>query len=329
VWVNRILSTSTVNDGEYEWTIDPDLVGDQFRIRITSNSNHLVNDTSDGYFAIRKNLLTVLSPNGGETWEIGDEHEVSWTSVGGIGDYVRIELLKGGSVYYEMTPSTLNDGSYSGTIGLVTPPGSDYRIRVTCTSNPAATDTSDSDFSITPTSITVTSPNGEESWQAGLAHTITWTSSGSSGAYVRIELLKGGILDSVIVASTAISSGSYSWLVPAGQAGGSDYQIKITSTTMSVTDSSNSYFSITPPPTITVISPNGGESWMAGSTHLITWASTGSLGTNVKIELWNGPVVSSVIVASTSIGSGSYSWAIPPGAAGSDYKVRITSTTTS
>jgi len=60
---------------------------------------------------------------------------------------------------------------------------------------------------------------------------------------------------------------------------------------------------------ISVISPNGGESWQAGTTHDITWAGSTAI-TNVKIELsFNGGSLWSTIIASTP-NDGSYMWDI-------------------
>jgi hypothetical protein len=92
--------------------------------------------------------------------------------------------------------------------------------------------------------LTVTTPNGGQNWIRGTTHTITWTKSGSTGAYVRIELLKGGIVNRVITSSTA-NDGSYSWTIPKTQITGTNYKIRITSTSYpSMSDSSNSNFSI-------------------------------------------------------------------------------------
>jgi hypothetical protein len=61
---------------------------------------------------------------------------------------------------------------------------------------------------------------------------------------------------------------------------------------------------------LSVTSPNGGESWVAGTVHNITWASTGKIA-NVRIEVSadNGSSWSEVS-ASTS-NNGSYPWTIP------------------
>ena len=95
-----------------------------------------------------------------------------------------------------------------------------------------------------PPSITVTSPNGGESWLRGTLHDITWDSAGDVGSDVRIELYKGGALNLKITGSTA-NDGSYDWTVPLDQAIDSDYMIKITSTSNpAFFDESDDYFSI-------------------------------------------------------------------------------------
>jgi hypothetical protein len=95
--------------------------------------------------------------------------------------------------------------------------------------------------------LTVASPNGGESWQAGSQQTISWTYTGNTGALVNIELLKNGVLNSTIVTSASIGtngSGSYAWTIPSTQTVGSDYKIRITSTlNAAYSDTSNSNFS--------------------------------------------------------------------------------------
>jgi hypothetical protein len=81
---------------------------------------------------------------------------------------------------------------------------------------------------------------------------------------------------------------------------------------------------------ISVISPNGGEIWQRGTTHVITWAYNGAIGSAVKIVLVKGGVEVGVIEESAPVGSsgsGSYQWAISSTATlvGSDFAVRIKS----
>lgn len=93
-------------------------------------------------------------------------------------------------------------------------------------------------------SITVFSPNGEENWKKGIVQTIKWGSTGSPGTYVKIELLKGDVLNRVISPYTP-NDGSYNWIIPYSQIVGTDYKVRITSTSNFLySDMSNSNFGI-------------------------------------------------------------------------------------
>ncbi len=61
---------------------------------------------------------------------------------------------------------------------------------------------------------------------------------------------------------------------------------------------------------ITVSSPDGGESWNGNSTHAITWTSTGTVG-NVKIEYSTDNGGSWSTVTSSTSNDGSHSWTVP------------------
>jgi C1A family cysteine protease len=192
-------------------------------------------------------------------------------------------------------------------------------------------------FSNTPpevTSITVGSPNGGESWDAGglTNRAITWNFLGDSTAYVKIELLKAGSVVSTISSSTSIANKNYNWQIPANLAPGTDYKIRITSTGNGVTDSSNSDFTIAAPipPSLSLVSPNGGEAWKTKSTQIIKWSLTGNPGSSLKIELLKAGTVSQTITSGANTSTGSYTWKIPVSQPiGTDYQIRITSNTNS
>ena len=83
--------------------------------------------------------------------------------------------------------------------------------------------------------------------------------------------------------------------------------------------------SISPPPSsITVLSPNGGESIVLGNTYFISWSSSNmSEGDSVRIELYKNGVYQDQIAFNQPV-NGTYTW-IPSGKilTGSDYKIRI------
>jgi hypothetical protein len=304
-----ITPSPTPNDGEYSWTI-PDTPSSQCLVRIKEAADGNPSDTSDAVFSIVKTpTLQVTSPNGGESWETGTAHNITWQSEGTVGN-VSIELsTDNGSTWSPITSSpTPNDGEYSWTVP--DNPASQCLVRLKEAADGNPSDTSDAVFSIvkTPT-IQIISPNGGENWEIGTEQNITWTSINVVGN-VKIELsTNNGSTWSTIASSTA-NDGIFSWTVPDTPSTKCRVRIKEASDG-SPSDTSDSTFSIVSPSTstLTVISPNGGESWDTGTTHSINWTSTGNVG-NVKIELStdNGGTWSTIV--SSTANDGIYSWTI-------------------
>ena len=69
---------------------------------------------------------------------------------------------------------------------------------------------------------------------------------------------------------------------------------------------------------ITGTSPHGGDSWIKGSAHTITWTKNGSMNANVKIRLMQGSTKILAITDSTA-NNGSFSWTIPSSVANGSY----------
>jgi hypothetical protein len=95
------------------------------------------------------------------------------------------------------------------------------------------------------TSISVTSPSTGASWARGSSHAITWSSTGSPGANVKIQLLKSGVLVKTLTTSVLTSSGTFTWKLPSTLSPATSYQIKIVSTTNAKVFGISGKFSIT------------------------------------------------------------------------------------
>ena len=93
----------------------------------------------------------------------------------------------------------------------------------------------------TAASVTVTSPNGGETWVGGAVHDVTWSSSGA--ANVKLEYTLDGTTWSTIVASVAASPGSYAWTVP--NSATTAARVRVTDTASPATDASDAAFTIT------------------------------------------------------------------------------------
>jgi len=156
-------------------------------------------------------------------------------------------------------------------------------------------------------SITVTSPNGGEDWCVDDMYDITWTSGGTSGS-VKIEYsTNNGSSWNEEIGSTP-DDGSYSWTVP--DVPSSNCLVRVSDTDGDPTDVSNSTFTISEVPYITVTSPNGGEEWNVDSLYDITWTSSNTSG-NVKIEYSTDNGSSWTEEIASTPDDGSYSWTIP------------------
>jgi len=257
--------------------------------------------------------IELTSPNGGESWVALSTHNITWTSSGTVGNVTISWRENGSSSWTRITDSTANDGTYSWTLPDAS--GSQYEMKIEEASDGSPSDTSDGYFAITSSggvssTVTVTSPNGGESVAVGSTTSIKWTSSGSVST-VKLEYsTNNGSSYSTIVSSTA-DDGTYNWTVPNKVS--SQCLVKVTDTTdAGVTDVSDNSFSIVSAttPTISVTSPNGGETLDVGSSHTITWDSTGSVG-KVKIQYsTNNGSNYSTVVSSTS-NDGVYKWTVP------------------
>jgi hypothetical protein len=184
--------------------------------------------------------IVVTSPNGGEDWEVFSVQTITWTSTGVTGP-VKIELSRDGcATWATIFPTTPNDGKQKWIVlrGATT----QARIKVSSIFNPALFDISEANFTIVEPSITVTSPNGDESWKIGSTQTITWDST--SVLLVKIELSRDGGATWTTIAASIANHGSKSWKVTGPTT--THARIRVSSLSNSASDISDVEFSIKP-----------------------------------------------------------------------------------
>ena len=239
------------NIGSQSWTITQRATS-QARIRISSVSNKNIKDTNDTNFSITvpPPTIAVIYPNGGESWTIGSTQTIMWNSTNLLASAkVKIELSRdSGSTWSTIVSSTPNTGRK--TWKVIGPSTVNARIKVSSISDPSIYDISDSDFNITGPTITVTSPNGDESWNTGNQYDITWVYTNlPSSTYIKIELYKAGSFNRTINNRIMVNSSPYRWTIPQNQEPGSDYKVRISTTsgTPTISDESNGNFTIKVP----------------------------------------------------------------------------------
>jgi hypothetical protein len=165
-------------------------------------------------------------------------------------------------------------------------------------------------------SVTVTAPNGGESWCAGSAQSITWTSSGITNIRIDLSSDGGSTFGTTIVASTPASTGSYSWSIPSGQAAGATYRIRVSDAgNASVNDLGDASFTIinSPPTLLVTLSPT------------TLWPPNNSMRT-ITVSATAGDDCGNVSWVLTSIvgddGATSSDWSYTPNSSPSTFELR-------
>jgi C1A family cysteine protease/sugar lactone lactonase YvrE len=333
----------TNGGGSLSWFVPDTLAsGSDYRIRIVSLSDTTVSDSSDADFTIREppGSFQLISPNGGEVWRRGSTQNLQWrytlSGSGNLSPTVRLSLYKGGRFHSTIVPQTLNDTEYAWTVPASIMDGKDYRVQVTDSYLPLIYDASDKDFTISGGAplecLTVTSPNGGESWQVGSIHEITWTTRGTAISNVKIVLWIEDVPYSILETSIPNRNGIL-WSVPKTLPFGRRFRIAVANAADDTTfDTSDDYFEIhstSPGASVKLLSPEGGETWKAGTKRDITWAYAGKPGPALRLDLFKGGSPRAVIAPSVKPGSsgfGRFVWSIPSALRdGSDYRLKIAS----
>ncbi|MCK4980283.1 MAG: hypothetical protein KAS62_07795, partial [Candidatus Delongbacteria bacterium] len=173
-------------------------------------------------------------------------------------------------------------------------------------------------------SVSIISPNGGEILQMGDFVYIYFDDNLAEN--VSLSLYKAGEFDQIIDSSISASD-SAAWTIPTNLDVDTDYTIKIESTIdPSIFDFSDNDFTIASTGDyIIVISSNGGDIWLKGSSHVITWYD--NIAATVSIELWKNNAFNSVLYTGEA-SDGSKNWVIPNDFtidASADYSIRVVS----
>ncbi|MDZ7332078.1 MAG: FG-GAP-like repeat-containing protein [candidate division KSB1 bacterium] len=326
-------------------------------------------------------MIKITAPNGGEQFQAGNAHEITWQSHN-ISGTVKIEFsTDGGATWNLIADGEPDDGSYSWQVPHA--PSENCRIRITDSDgspfdvsdnpftilpimhvltisvNPAETGTTDpsigehsyalgtvvtliatsaegyefvnwsgdvadpnndttsvlidgdkmvtANFKDSTTYLIIATPNGGEDWEVSSLHDITWSSNKTSGK-VTIEFSADSAATWTVVADTTEDDGLFSWTIPNSLS--NKCLVRVSDVDGHPTDISDTLFTISMPPFITVQSPNGGEDWEVGSVQQITWSSNKTSGT-VKIEFSSDSAATWIDIVASTEDDGLFEWTIP------------------
>jgi hypothetical protein len=293
------IAENIANTGHYDWTVSGPSTTNAL-IRISSISDPSMFDKSDSSFnilATTGTFLAVTSPSGGESWAIGSSHNITWSISPSVTGNINLFVSRdGGGTWTLIVADTANDGSFPWLIdGFAT---NKARIKVVSTNDHNIFDTSDTFFAISGGNLTVTSPNGWETWCRGTNQTITWATADLI-SNVKIEISLDNGVNWVTITSNTINDGSYEWRV--SSAATSQALIRITTLSEPInSDVSNTVFTISGD-SIRVTSPNGGEKLYIGKGYRITWTSAPIGNIDISVSRDNGTTWS--LINSNAVGN--------------------------
>ncbi|MCX7704695.1 MAG: lectin like domain-containing protein [bacterium] len=239
--------------GLFTWKIPSNISTDgNYSIKVVSTSNPNIYGISQA-FSITGPSIKLTSPDGGETWYTGTTQTISWNYNGNYSKTIKIECVKGH--YYSLIAqinTVTGNNSYQWYIPSTMPASDGYKIRLTAIDDISITDTSDGYFTISSGSINLVSPSGGEMWTIGETKNIAWVCNGNPGTSVKIELYKGqkyiGLIGTKSINTQGIAQ--FTWRIPTELASGSDYRIKVISTSNPGIFAMSEYFSIAQKSTI-------------------------------------------------------------------------------
>jgi len=294
-----IANNITASLNNFAWTVE-NTPSSSAKIRISDASNSTRTATSPQVFTIQGPSVTVLSPNGGESYGATNVVNITWSSTNI--QNVKIEFTSNGGTTWTnvVTSVAASLGSFAWTIPNIT--SSNCIVRISDVSNSTITDNSNSSFSITGLPFNILYPNGNEAFQFGESINILWEANGISNINLEFSS-NNGLNWSFIATGLIAANGSYTWVIP--NVGSSQCLIRMTDVSNpSKLDVSNSVFSIR---RLNMLSPGNNEEIFAGNTYNVTWEAFGV--ENLNITFYG----STTYTVATNIPAGQpfFNWLVP------------------
>lgn len=336
--------TDLVNPGQY-WD-----VSDQVFSISAPIADKYFGGSYDGHSVTVNQVpsLTVLSPNGGELVYPGSSLSINWTSVNVVDVDIEYSTNNGSSWTVITTQEPAPSGTYLWNVpyGIAGP----SLIRITDFGNNLMRDTSNAIFTLLnevtdkyaggngdgavmdiplSSALVLLAPNGGESVAAGSAFSIQWISNGHQNVILEYSTNNGTGWTAITVNAPA-NTGVFNWNVPILNTSQALVRVSDLVNPGLFSDASNSTFrilnpivekhrggaydgygmAVNQPPAITLSTPNGGEIFLPGNQHLITWSSVNVLNVDLAYSTNNGSSWTTISTQEPAA-LGQYLWLVP------------------
>jgi hypothetical protein len=256
--------------------------------------------------------ITLLSPNGGETWIYYTLKEVSWSG-DSLSSMLRLEFSPDGGInwsYLAELPSGPNGGIFP--VGVPNYSTTNALLRISDFSNPSVSDVSDAPFTVIVPPINIYQPATGSVVFANTLTYVNWIVYAPGINQLNAEISTDNGLTYIPVAQNLNALMGYTYLVlsdtPAETA-----ILKLYNTQDPSEFCLSTPFTISQVPVYTLTSPSGGEIVNVYSPVTISWTVENSYSDNCDLEFStdNGETWTFINNATSTGTFGSYVWTTP------------------
>jgi hypothetical protein len=272
--------------------------------------------------------VTVVRPNGGETFYGGTQDTIRWVATDNEG-VTRVDLFystNGGSTYpYTIATGEANDSVYVWDVPYKNSATAKVKVVAYDAVTNQGNDVSDENFRLAidmnGPAVTVVKPNGGEVFYEATQDTIRWTATDevavdSVNIYYSTD---GGSTYPYTISTSEPNDGEYPWTIPAMYS--VTCKVKVIGYDPFFNegeDVSDADFTIAPPPDITppevtVVRPNGAEVFFVASEDTIRWIATDNEGVD-SVNIYystDGGSTYPYTISTSEPNDSTYIWTIP------------------
>lgn len=237
----------------------------KLKVQILLGAGLLISVFSAG----QNSTLTILTPNGGESYVSGQTIGVTWQNTGEPDDLM-IELTEDGGVYWYYVAYVYGtDTSTSLFFQYFGNPTGMAKVRISSYTNPANSDESDSYFTIAESPVYFNSPYFGDQYYVNHPVNITWYSYTLTSFNLDYSYDNGETWNSLAANYPGFE---FEWDSPAQIT--DQALIRISDPADPSSYGLSPVFSIIDQPVAMITQPNGGETWNYGEYQTVSW--TGS-----------------------------------------------------
>jgi len=304
--------------GSYIATLNTDLAqGEDYMIKAFDNGDSSTFDYSSVFSIV--GFISIFHPDGSNSYYPEDTLEISWTYGALSSSYIVLNLYKSTVHVQTLTTAIIaSAGMFSTILDSDLLRGDDYRVH--------ASDYGDnstfaySSFFPIVGFISISQPNGSQSYCPGDVMDISWTSAALSSSFIVLSLYKSSVLVDTLNPQVNAEAGLYSAILSADLSRGDDYSVK------AYDSGDNSTFTYSPSFSIigfiSISRPKGDEIYNPGDPVEINWAYGALSSSYIILSLYKSSVLVQILELEMNAASMSYSTILGTGlTSGDDYRI--------